>query len=240
MSANSVQLAHDDLLAAMPEGESHDCSLCHPGAGTAQKKEVAEVTENARTFTETEHFALLTDAVARETASLSSDKETLESSITTLTGEKAELAGRLDVLEAEKQAAEKSHSDAVAEFTDFKAELEQKAAVEARKTDRVAAVKAASADLDDTYFTDERTQRWAEMADDAFTALISDLAEAAAKKKPAFLMTDDEKKAAKDDMADKARETAAFTGGTSPTDSGSGSLFGRFMSATGKLPAAEH
>jgi peptidoglycan hydrolase CwlO-like protein len=75
-----------------------------------------------RTFTEAQHFALLTDAVARETASLSTVKEELEQKFATAETEKAaalatvtELQTRIDVLDAEKAAAETARDAAIAE-----------------------------------------------------------------------------------------------------------------------------
>src|SRR4051812_23580245 len=122
MSANSVQRAHDELLASQPPGSTHACSLCHSGAGTAEKEEVAQVAavdEGERTYSATEHLALLNDAVARETASLSSVKEELEGSVGSLSAEKAaleteksELQSKVDVLEAEKIAAETARDNA--------------------------------------------------------------------------------------------------------------------------------
>lgn len=194
-------------------------------------------------YTEEQHVAILTDAVARETASLSTVKDELEARAEVLDAEKAaavaaltEAQTKLDVLEAEKSAAETKALDAEKAFADFKAEIERAAAVELAKEERVTAVKAADTSLEDEYFTDERVQRWAEMADDQFAVLVSDLTEAAAKRKPAFLMTDAEKKAeAEKADAEKARETAAFKGGAAPT-AGEGSSLAGFFQATGKLP----
>lgn len=219
----------------MPEGANHvSCALCQP-AGTAEKaEEVAEVADGERTFTETEHFALLTDAVARETASLSTDKQELEATVEGLRAEKSEeingLQSRIDVLEAEKAAAEKARDEAVAEHERFKAELEELAARKARKSDRVERMKAAAPSLEESYFTEQRAERWAEMSDEAFETLIADITESAAAAKPA---SDDTR------PEEQARESAAFTGGDRPT-AGDGSLFGRFLSATGRGPAASH
>jgi len=232
MSVTSVQRAHDELLKAMPSGASHDaCPLCHPGAGDSEKAKEAEVADE-RTFTQTEHFALLTDAVQRETAALAEVKEDLEGQITSLQSEKAELTSsvtdlqaRIDVLDAEKAAAEQARDAATAEFEAFKAELAEKAAVEARKADRVARVKAANAALSEEYFTEARADRWAQMADETFEALVADITEAAAAA-PAKAETAG---------AEAPRETAAFTGGTTPS-AGSGSLFGQFLTATGHGP----
>jgi uncharacterized protein (UPF0335 family) len=238
MSVPSAQAAHDELLAAMPTNARHDpCALCQSGTGTAETaKEEAEVAGDERSFTESQHTALLTDAVARETASLNVAKEelearveTLQSEKATLDSEKADLLGRIDVLEAEKAATQKSHDDVVAEFEAFKKDLEEKAAVEARKADRTTRVKAANANLVDTYFTDERVQRWAQMSDEQFDALVADLTESATAAAPA---AGDGKP-----VEQQARETAAFTGGTTPT-AGEGSTLGAFFTRTGKLPAA--
>lgn len=232
MSAYSVQQAHDSLLASVPAGIRHEpCVLCHPGAGTAMAKEEAEVAEGVRTFSEAEHLALLTDAVARETASLATVKEELEGQIATLQTEKAaelaaksELQSRIDVLEADKVAAETARDTVTAEFDAFKSDLAQKAEIEARKADRVARIKAANATLADTYFTNERAQRWAEMPDESFNALVADLTEVAGGQPASTAVT-----------AEAARETAAFRGGQSATSAGS--TLGSFFTATGHLPA---
>lgn len=194
--------------------------------------------DGERTFTEAQHFALLTDAVARETASLSSAKEDLDAKVTDLSTEKAaltasitELETKIDVLDAEKAAAEQARDAAIAEFQAYKDAEAEKAAVEARKSERVAAVKAADSALAEEYFTEARAQRWAEMSDDAFGALVSDLTEAAATR-PAVANTD---VAA---TPEAARETAAFKGGDAPKAPSGGSLFGQFMSKTGHAPAA--
>ncbi len=96
----------------------------------------------------------------------------------------------------------------------------------ARKTERVAAVKAADSALPEEYFTEARAQRWAEMADEAFTSLVADLTEAASHRPVT--------KAAETAATEKdVRETAAFKGGDAPTAGTSTSLFGQFLSKTG-------
>jgi chromosome segregation ATPase len=198
------------------------------------------VADGGRTFTETEHFALLTDAVSRETASLAEAKEELVSSVSTLTAEKSaveaeksELESRIDVLEAEKVAAEKARDEAVSEFEAFKSDLAQKAAIAERKDARIASIKEAAADLlDDEYFTAPRVQRWAEMSDESFEQVVADFRDLAAKAPKR------ESKAEEKTSTETARESAAFKGGTSPTATETGSVLGRFLMASGKLPAA--
>ena len=200
--------------------------------------------EAKNVYTEDQHFALLTAAVERETASLSQKSQELEAQVASLTESTTELQGKIDVLEGEK-ASESARADAAEKaFEDFKAELAEKAAVETRKAERIAAAKEANEFLTDEYFGDEaRVQRWAEMAEETFEAVLDGLREAAAAakakgaKKEAPASTDDDgDDAAK--VAEKARQTAAFTGGESPT-AGQGSVLTQFLTATGALPGAK-
>jgi chromosome segregation ATPase len=197
VKSEQAQLAHDALLAVMPAGATHEiCDLCPE---TKTVKEVAQVADADRTYTEAEHLALAADAVKRETASVTSAKETAEAQV-------AELTTKVDVLESEKATLQSDKDTAVKALEDFKAEVERAKEIEGAKSDRKAKVKAANASLADAYFTDERVQRWAEMTEEAFTAFLDDIAPATA----------------------ATKETAAFTGGTSPTDPGKptvGSLF---------------
>lgn len=193
---------------------------------------------NANVYTEAQHFALLTSAVERETAALTETKTLLETQIETLTSEKASQAdelvtaqSRLDVLEAEKATAEALAEAAVKEFADFKAELALAAEIAEKRTARVERVKAANAALGEEYFTQERAQRWAEMSDEAFTALIADLTEAAAAVTPADLP--DSKPA-----TELARESAAFTGGQTATSTQSESTLARLLGAKRRGPTA--
>ena len=263
MSANSVQRAHDELLTAMPAGASHDaCPLCHPGDGDSSKVKEVAVADGDRTFTEAQHFALLTDAVARETASLSSKTEDLETKVSGLDSEKAalsatiaELQTRIDVLDAEKAAAEQARDAAVAEFTAHKDAEAEKAAATERRAERVTALKAANSSLQDEYFTEQRVQRWAEMSQEQFDSLLVDITEAAAMGPHKFVAKpgeadvckacDKSEKAGMHGFAEKAvdgteavRETAAFKGGESPTAGSGVSLFGQFLTKTGHAPAA--
>lgn len=156
-----------------------------------------------RTFTEAEHLALLTDRVARETAELTAAKDQLAT-------EKSQLQQRVDVLEAEKAAAVSERDSVTAEFEAFKNDLAEKAAVAERKEARIKRVKEANTSLPETYFTEERAQRWAEMAEEAFDVLLADLQEVKV-------------------AAPVTTETAAFTGGTSPTADSGSSVFGQFL-----------
>jgi chromosome segregation ATPase len=183
-----AQRAHDALLQVMPAGSVHEpCDLCPDPI----KKEVAQVADADRTYTEVEHLALMADAVTRETASLTEAKESAETKISDLTA-------RVDVLEAEKAALETKVSEAETAFDDYQTELERLAAIETAKQERVEAVKAANESLPESYFTEERIQRWAEMETASFDAFIADITAVA--------------------VSSEVKETAAFSGGESPTE----------------------
>lgn len=125
-----------------------------------------------RTFTEGEHYALVDDAVKRETASATTR-------ISELDKENIELKNANDVLVTEK-AAETTRADEAAQaLTNFKGEVEQEKAREARRSDRVAEVTKAAPSLE---ITDERSDRIVAMSDELFTSYLSDLREVAAKK----------------------------------------------------------
>jgi hypothetical protein len=185
---------HDALLEHKPEGASHDdCPVCLAATAETAKEEANVAGDETRTFTEAEHLAVLSDAVRRETANLQTDKETLST-------EKAALETRVDTLEAEKAVLITERDNAVTELATFKADQAEKAAVEARKEDRLSKAKAAADHLPEDFFTAERAARWAEMSDEVFESACADLAAT----KPVT------------DGAVKIPETAAFTGGSSP------------------------
>lgn len=189
--------------------------------------------ENASNlYTEAQHFALLESALKRETAELSEAKGTLEAQVGTLTSEKAALAddlatakSRIDVLEAEKAAAEAKAEAATKEFANFKADLAREREVAEKRALRVERVKAANTSLGEDYFTQERAQRWAEMPDEAFDALVADLIEAAAAK-PGEQQTGGETEKSATQMA---RESAAFTGGQTATSTSSETTLARLL-----------
>jgi len=191
-------------------------------------------------FTEEQHFALLADAVSRETASLTeaktaleTEKSELQEKVTGLESENSSLQSAIDVLEAEKAAEIASREKAEQELEEFKNGLAELAAIQERAADRVTRVKA-SIEAPEEYFTEARAQRWAAMSDEDFEATLADLSESAAAKKDKKDGDDDDKP---DFLKEKARETAAFTGDGEIKAPEGGSLFGKFLTATGKLPA---
>lgn len=170
-----------------------------------------------RTFNEGEHYALVDDAVKRETAAAATRISELESSNT-------ELKNANDVLETEK-AAEKVRADqAVEALTQFKDQIEQEKAREARRAERVAQVAEAAPLLD---ITQDRSDRIVAMADDVFESYLSDLREVAAKAPKPVEKKDDKKdaKPAEKAAAGIPRESAAFAGSTDD-NKGAGTVMG--------------
>jgi hypothetical protein len=177
-----------------------------------------------RTFTEGEAYALVDDAVKRETAALRVAAD----------GREADLKSANDVLVAEVAAEIKRADQAVQALDDFKDGIEQEKAREALRTERVAAVADATDLLE---MTDERSDRITAMDEAAFASYVSDLREVAAKAPKEDPKNDPDAKADakggddkdEDDPKTKnvevkvkgkiPRESAAFGGTTSKTKS---------------------
>jgi len=127
-----------------------------------------------RTFTEGEAYALVEDAIKRETAAAASR-------VTELEGENLALKNANDVLVTEK-AAETQRADQGAQaLIDYKDGVEQEKAREALRGDRIAKVAKVASALD---MNEERAGRIVAMSDEAFTSYLADLREVAAKAPP--------------------------------------------------------
>jgi len=126
-----------------------------------------------KTYSEDEHIAILADRVARETASITAERDQLKS-------EKAELENKLDVTESAKQAAETAKETAERELADFKAEVEAREVAAAKKDERLSKVRESAKHLDDKFFEDaKRIERIVAMSDDQFEGYVADLASTA-------------------------------------------------------------
>ena len=169
-----------------------------------------------RTFTEGEAYALVEDAIKRETAAAASRVSELEGENTTL-----KIAN--DVLVTEKAAETQRADQAAQALIDYKDGVEQEKARAQLHTERVAAVAEATDLLE---MNDERASRIVAMSEEAFASYISDLREVAAKKKSPPPGPDgakdaeggDDKNAEEDPKKKKGdipRESAAFGGATS-------------------------
>ena len=174
-----------------------------------------------RTFTEGEAYALVADAIARETAAVEARATAAEEQVTTLSNEKDALELRVTAAETAKKAAE-------TELVEFKTGIETQKAQEAKRTERVAAVAAVAPDLK---VEGERADRIVAMEDAAFADYVSSLREVAATGPHPFKKGDDGAKCATCDMAEAApmhkiaaqkaaaegelpRQSAAFSGST--------------------------
>jgi DNA repair exonuclease SbcCD ATPase subunit len=126
-----------------------------------------------RVFSEDEAYAIAADRVKSETASLTEK-------ITTLESEKAELANKLDIEIAAREAAEQKATAAEAKHEEFLAQAEAEKAALARKDERLTKVKEAASHLTDEFFKDEsRVERIISMDEDAFDGYVADLRDAA-------------------------------------------------------------
>lgn len=163
-----------------------------------------------RTFTEGEAYALVADAVERETASAKAEADGLRDQVTTLGNEK-------DVLEQRVKAAEDAKAEAEQALEDFKTGVETEKAMEAKRSERLAKVAEIAPSLvegDDAKVT-ERCDRIVAMADEVFDEYVDSLAAVAPEK------ASDEGKGGKVDPTTTAtdkdgkpipRESAAFKG----------------------------
>lgn len=175
---------------------------------------------DAKTFTEDEHLAILTDRVAKETAAITADRDKVAAEKSQLetkhATEVSELQTKLDVTESAKVAAEQKAEKVEQEFADYKAGIEQLAEQAARKDERLAKVKEVAAHLGEDFFKDEaRVERIVAMDEDGFTGYLDDLKATA----PAGTTS-----------STAPRETAmALAGTTAPSKSAARSLLlGRF------------
>ena len=158
-----------------------------------------------RTFTEAEHFAVLTAAVQRETADVTVERDQLRTQV-------EERQTALDVLTAERDTAAAERDAARTELAEYRAEVERAAEVAARTETRATAVREVTAHLPE-YVTPERATRWAQMEQADFDALLADLKDA--------MPADDGRQSA---TTPPFRQTAAFGGGTTPTEKPGGSI----------------
>lgn len=122
-----------------------------------------------KSYTADEHVAILEDRVARETAEVRAERDTLQT-------EKADLETRLDVEISAKEAAEQRATAAEEALEQFKTEVAEREAAAARKDDRLAKVREAAKHLDDKFFEDTaRVERIVAMSEESFEGYVADL-----------------------------------------------------------------
>lgn len=178
---------------------------------------------DGRMFTEGETYALVDEAVKRETAALATSTESLNR-------EKAELQGAIDVLATEKAAAVERAEAAEKALEDFKAEIETQKAREALRESRTKAFAEVAPQLE---LTEERVERLLAYTDEQFEAHIADLREVAAKK-PAVNdgdADDKDAKGKKQKAGDVPRESAALKGESGSDSAATTPVVGLFGAA---------
>lgn len=122
-----------------------------------------------KTYSESEHIAILSDRVTKETANLTAERDQLAA-------EKTELENKLDVETSAKQAAEVRATEAEGALEAFKTEVTEEREAAARKDTRIAKIREAASHLDDEFFADEdRIKRITAMADTDFDGYLADL-----------------------------------------------------------------
>jgi chromosome segregation ATPase len=169
-----------------------------------------------KTFSESEHIAILADRVSKETADLTAERDQLQAA-------KTELENKLDVAESAKTAAEQKAETAEKALADYKAEVEEQREAAARKDDRIKQIRESAEHLDDAFFADEaRVNRIVAMKDEDFEGYLADI-KATAAKAPATT------------KAEAPRETAmAGNGATPATESAARNfLFGQYLPKEG-------
>lgn len=124
-------------------------------------------------YSESDLLTLAADRAARETAELSAK-------VAELTTAKDEVANKLDVEIAAREAAEKRAEEAESKHDEFVKAQEAEKAAAARKDERLAKVREAASHLPDSFYEDEgRVARIVSMEDEAFEGYLADMRETA-------------------------------------------------------------
>lgn len=182
-----------------------------------------------RTFTEGEAYALVADAVERETAAAKTEADELRTQVTSLGNEK-------DALELRVTAAEDKAADAEKALEDYKTEVDTQKAAEAKRDERLGKVAEVAPTLvegDDEKVT-ERCDRIVAMDDESFQEYLDSLAAVAPQKANE---NGSEGKTKVTPTTPLPRESAAFKG-TQPTgDKAKGSVSGLFDARRGMAAA---
>jgi actin-related protein len=126
--------------------------------------------DSDKTYSESEHIAILADRVSTETASLTAERDQLAT-------EKSDLQTQLDVAESAKTAAELRAEKAEKDLEDFKAEIQEREAAAVRKDERLTKVRESAKHLGEDFFKDEdRVNRIVAMKDEEFAGYLGDIA----------------------------------------------------------------
>ncbi len=160
--------------------------------------------DGGRNFTEGEAYALVESAVTRETAEAKAQVQTLTERLTAAETERDAAIVRATAAEADAAKAKTDHDE-------FVAEQERVTAMEAKRTERLDAVKAAAPKLE---VSTERADRIVAMSDEAYAEMLETLRETAALNPvdPAGDKAGDKKPTDQPAPGALPRESAAFQG----------------------------
>lgn len=185
-----LKAIHDRMLAEQPEGASHDASLCPfcaPAVLEAASTTLSGGSVSEKTYTEDEYNELASQVealkaqVADLTATASEAEVDAKVSVATaeLEQQVADLQAQLDTSVAEAATSKQQFESLVSYLEAEEVARAEAEALEARKSERIEAVKEAAPFSDD--YISENADRWAALSDDEFAAAIEDWKTVAAK-----------------------------------------------------------
>jgi hypothetical protein len=171
---------HDELLANKPEDAVHDADAC-PYCNPQTTNEDSDGGGDMKTYTEEEFTAAVQEAVAPVKAEADAKVSELKAELEANKADaaKSEAEGKIVEMQADLDKAEVRVAEAQAKYDDLVAFLNAEAAAaeeqahrEARRESRRAAIQEASRLSED--IIESRLDRWVEMEDAAFEAMLED------------------------------------------------------------------
>lgn len=187
--STALKAIHDELMERRPDDASHDaasCLFCSPGVDTASAPSSGGSVSD-KTYTEEEYNALSSQVATLEAKVVELADAAKESVVDAKVAEvKAELEAKvasvqsqLDTTTIECEAA-KNERDAIVAYLEAEvASATEAAEREAKRDERVAAVKDAASFPDE--YLEANADRFVAMSDEAFEAAIADWKAVAAK-----------------------------------------------------------
>ena len=181
----TIQDIHDKLIAEKPEEATHDaeaCPICNLNLDhSTYVEDISIGGGDMKTYTEEEFTAAVIEAVTPLQAAAEARISEIQAELEVAQADKAksevdvqvaDMQTELDKAEIRVADAEKRYDDVVAYFEAEAQAVIDAAAIEARKEERLAAVKNATSLSDEVI--EARLDRWIAMEDDAFTEMLED------------------------------------------------------------------
>lgn len=186
-----IAAAHALLLQDIPEGATHDVESC-PLCSSEEIIQKLEAERVDKTYSEDEVKALVTAAVAEKTDALQTELDEIRSGQKAeevearITDAKAEADAKVDEIQAKLDAAVLEAEQAKTERDEILAWLkeesetaEREAEISRLREERKAKVAEVASFPED--YVEERAEKWAQMEEEAFEAMLSDYAAITAK-----------------------------------------------------------